>query len=57
VVAERAGHAMHTALVSRLMKDRSAWELAHVPMEPAPDEENAPPEGNVNVNIPVLVSA
>ncbi|MGA8727778.1 MAG: UDP-3-O-acyl-N-acetylglucosamine deacetylase [Terracidiphilus sp.] len=32
VVAERAGHAMHTALVSRLMKDRSAWELARVPM-------------------------
>jgi len=30
VVAERAGHAMHTALVSRLMKDRSAWELARV---------------------------
>ena len=30
VVAQRAGHAMHTALVSRLMKDRSAWELAHV---------------------------
>lgn len=29
VVAERAGHAMHTALVSRLMKDRSAWELAY----------------------------
>jgi UDP-3-O-[3-hydroxymyristoyl] N-acetylglucosamine deacetylase len=28
VVAERAGHAMHTALVSRLLKDRSAWELA-----------------------------
>jgi UDP-3-O-[3-hydroxymyristoyl] N-acetylglucosamine deacetylase len=36
VVAERAGHAMHTALVSRLLKDRSAWELAHVPMETAP---------------------
>jgi UDP-3-O-[3-hydroxymyristoyl] N-acetylglucosamine deacetylase len=32
VVAVRAGHAMHTALVARLMKDRSAWELAHVPM-------------------------
>ena len=31
VVAERAGHAMHTALVAKLMKDRSAWELAHVP--------------------------
>ena len=29
VVAERAGHAMHTALVSKLMKDRSAWELAY----------------------------
>ena len=27
VVAERAGHAMHTALVSRLLKDRSTWEL------------------------------
>ena len=32
VVAERAGHAMHTALVGRLLKDRSAWELAHVPV-------------------------
>ena len=30
VVAERAGHAMHTALVQRLIRDRSAWELAHV---------------------------
>lgn len=27
VVAARAGHAMHTALVTRLLKDRSAWEL------------------------------
>lgn len=27
VVAERAGHAMHTALVSRLLKDRSACSL------------------------------
>ena len=35
VVAERAGHAMHTALVSRLLKDRSAWELAHVPVTAA----------------------
>lgn len=33
VVAERAGHAMHTALVSRLLRDRSTWELAHVPVE------------------------
>ena len=35
VVAERAGHAMHTALVSRLMQDRSAWELVHLPAESA----------------------
>jgi UDP-3-O-[3-hydroxymyristoyl] N-acetylglucosamine deacetylase len=41
VVAERAGHAMHTALVSRLLKDRSAWELAHVPVETAPVREPA----------------
>ena len=34
VVAERAGHAMHTALVQRLLRDRSAWELARRP-EPA----------------------
>jgi UDP-3-O-[3-hydroxymyristoyl] N-acetylglucosamine deacetylase len=26
VVAERAGHAMHTALVSRLLRDSSLWE-------------------------------
>jgi UDP-3-O-[3-hydroxymyristoyl] N-acetylglucosamine deacetylase len=30
VVAERAGHAMHTTLVSRLLRDRSAWELVSV---------------------------
>lgn len=27
VVAERAGHAMHTALVLKLARDRSLWEL------------------------------
>ena len=26
VVAERAGHAMHTALVSRILRDQSLWE-------------------------------
>ena len=41
VVAERAGHAMHTALVSRLLKDRSAWELAHVSVVEAQAEEPA----------------
>lgn len=36
VVAERAGHAMHTALVQRLLRDRSAWELSPV-YDEAPD--------------------
>jgi UDP-3-O-[3-hydroxymyristoyl] N-acetylglucosamine deacetylase len=43
VVAERAGHFMHTALVSRLLKDRSAWELIHVPIhDPAQPEPELP---------------
>jgi len=42
VVAERAGHAMHTALVSRLLKDRSAWELARVPVPEAEEPEEQP---------------
>ncbi len=37
VIAERAGHAMHTALVSRLLRDRSAWELTTL----APDKPRA----------------
>jgi UDP-3-O-[3-hydroxymyristoyl] N-acetylglucosamine deacetylase len=41
VVAERAGHAMHTALVSRLLKDRSAWEMAHVPVTAMPAEASS----------------
>jgi len=57
VVAERAGHAMHTALVSRLLKDRSAWELAHVPV-PSPDEEPAPANlANGALVNPALLSA
>ncbi len=49
VVAERAGHAMHTALVSRLIKDRSAWELAHVPVASAENKES------MEVNNPALM--
>jgi UDP-3-O-[3-hydroxymyristoyl] N-acetylglucosamine deacetylase len=30
VIADRAGHAMHTALVSRLLKDHSLWEATTV---------------------------
>ncbi len=32
IVADRAGHAMHTALVSRLLKDRSLWEETTDPL-------------------------
>lgn len=56
VVAERAGHAMHTALVSRLLKDRSAWELARVPLS----EESEEAEGThpvVIVQRPALMGA
>jgi UDP-3-O-[3-hydroxymyristoyl] N-acetylglucosamine deacetylase len=56
VVAERAGHAMHTALVSRLIKDRSAWELAHVPVK-AEEVEEAETEANVRLGAPVLIGA
>lgn len=45
VVAVRAGHAMHTALVSRLLKDRSAWELAREPIESHETEEEAVVQG------------
>ena len=45
VVAERAGHAMHTALVSRLLKDRSAWELACAPAAAAPAPEDSAAAG------------
>jgi UDP-3-O-[3-hydroxymyristoyl] N-acetylglucosamine deacetylase len=30
IVADRAGHAMHTALVSRLLRDRTLWEESSV---------------------------
>jgi len=36
VVADRAGHAMHTALVSRLLRDRTLWE------ETAVEEQSQP---------------
>jgi len=39
VVADRAGHAMHTALVSRLLRDKSLWEETTV----AEDERELEP--------------
>ena len=57
VVAERAGHAMHTALVSRMMKDRSTWELAHVPVASESAEPIPSPTANPSLSLPVLVGA
>jgi UDP-3-O-[3-hydroxymyristoyl] N-acetylglucosamine deacetylase len=42
VVADRAGHAMHTALVSRLLRDRSLWEETTVEHEPRDLEDFQP---------------
>ena len=57
VVAERAGHAMHTALVSRLIKDRAAWELAHVPVAAEPVETAVSTRIPATLGSPALVSA
>ncbi|HEX4036990.1 MAG TPA: UDP-3-O-acyl-N-acetylglucosamine deacetylase [Acidobacteriaceae bacterium] len=52
VVAERAGHAMHTALVSRLLRDRSAWELVTLGTEKAKSKAGSIPRSS-----PSLVTA
>jgi UDP-3-O-[3-hydroxymyristoyl] N-acetylglucosamine deacetylase len=33
IVADRAGHAMHTALVSRILRDKTLWEEVTLPEE------------------------
>ena len=48
VVADRAGHAMHTALVSRLLRDHTLWEettdehAADAVLNPSPERVSAP---------------
>ena len=42
VVADRAGHAMHTALVSRILRDRTFWEETTIDDE-APSDSVAQP--------------
>jgi UDP-3-O-[3-hydroxymyristoyl] N-acetylglucosamine deacetylase len=39
VVADRAGHAMHTALVSRILKDHSMWEETVESVPPSQEAE------------------
>jgi UDP-3-O-[3-hydroxymyristoyl] N-acetylglucosamine deacetylase len=55
VVAERAGHAMHTALVSRLLKDRAAWELTHVHAGAADVAETSSERRGAPVGAPALL--
>ena len=57
VVAERAGHAMHTALVSRLMKDRAAWELAYVTVQDDAEESTGDALPNQLQPSPALLNA
>jgi UDP-3-O-[3-hydroxymyristoyl] N-acetylglucosamine deacetylase len=47
VVADRAGHAMHTALVSRILRDSSYWE--ETALEEAPSETAQAVEASVSV--------
>ena len=48
VVADRAGHAMHTAMVALLLRDRSLWEGATVDE----DSSQARPETPVAASTP-----
>ena len=50
VVANRAGHAMHTALVSRLLRDRSLWEEAQISRE----EDELPESATAGLSPAVL---
>jgi UDP-3-O-[3-hydroxymyristoyl] N-acetylglucosamine deacetylase len=49
VVADRAGHAMHTALVSRLLRDKTLWEEVTVADEVAAKSVAASAESVVGV--------
>ena len=52
VVAERsAGHAMHTALVASLLKDRSAWELVTL------GQQKQKLKSRISARTPALVTA
>ena len=49
VIADRAGHAMHFALVDRLLREKSAWETVRTSLvEPAQSH----PEATVSVSSP-----
>jgi hypothetical protein len=39
IVADRAGHAMHTALLSRILRDKTLWEEVTLPEEEKQSDE------------------
>ena len=47
IVADRAGHAMHTALVSRILRDQSLWEEVTQPNAPEDRESSYAPQATV----------
>jgi UDP-3-O-[3-hydroxymyristoyl] N-acetylglucosamine deacetylase len=49
VVADRAGHAMHTALVSRILRDKTLWEEVTVTGEMPARPEQAAAEARAGV--------
>ncbi len=48
IVADRAGHAMHTALVSRLLRDRTLWEET-TEIGPSPEK---PESREISLTVP-----
>src|SRR5437667_10460207 len=49
VVADRAGHAMHTALVSKILRDHSLWEETTV--EDQVNPESPPPRATLTQSL------
>ena len=54
VVADRAGHAMHTALVSRLLRDRTLWEETAIAEER--HDEDLGTNGSVSAGMNARIS-
>ena len=54
VVADRAGHAMHTALVSRLLRDRTLWEETTIAEEG--HDEDLGTNGSVSAGMNARIS-
>ncbi|MGA8272390.1 MAG: UDP-3-O-acyl-N-acetylglucosamine deacetylase [Candidatus Sulfotelmatobacter sp.] len=51
IVADRAGHAMHTALVSRILRDRTLWEEVTLSEEAAAEEKHYTAQASVGSSL------